>query len=169
MRLIFKDVKLICSPCYYSQYSMCLMWFRFTGSYNYGSYGNQHPPPMQSQYPALPHEAAISGPLHYSPYHRSSAQVSWWSCLLAQALACLVPGLVSITQQAPSVYCVCIPCVTKERMVFNSVSLLPSSGCPQWVPNQCPCCTFSQAPGCETVVLNSSLSSTFLIPGSNPL
>ncbi|KAF6340376.1 regulatory factor X4 [Rhinolophus ferrumequinum] len=46
----------------------------FTGSYNYGSYGNQHPPPMQSQYPALPHEAAISGPLHYSPYHRSSAQ-----------------------------------------------------------------------------------------------
>uniref|UniRef100_A0ABI7ZY81 RFX-type winged-helix domain-containing protein n=1 Tax=Felis catus TaxID=9685 RepID=A0ABI7ZY81_FELCA len=46
----------------------------YTGSYNYGSYGNQHPPPMQSQYPALPHDTAISGPLHYSPYHRSSAQ-----------------------------------------------------------------------------------------------
>nr|KAF6453690.1 regulatory factor X4 [Molossus molossus] len=48
----------------------------YTGSYNYGSYGNQHPPPMQSQYPALPHEAAISGPLHYAPYHRSSAQMT---------------------------------------------------------------------------------------------
>ncbi|XP_041612246.1 transcription factor RFX4 isoform X2 [Vulpes lagopus] len=46
----------------------------YTGSYNYGSYGGQHPPPMQSQYPALPHDTAISGPLHYSPYHRSSAQ-----------------------------------------------------------------------------------------------
>ncbi|KAG8514065.1 Transcription factor RFX4, partial [Galemys pyrenaicus] len=46
----------------------------YTGSYNYGSYGNQHPHPMQSQYPALPHDAAISGPLHYSPYHRSAAQ-----------------------------------------------------------------------------------------------
>ncbi|EGW09339.1 Transcription factor RFX4, partial [Cricetulus griseus] len=49
---------------------------RYTGSYNYGSYGNQHPHPMQSQYPALPHDTAISGPLHYSPYHRSSAQDS---------------------------------------------------------------------------------------------
>ncbi|KAL4665299.1 hypothetical protein H8959_015911 [Pygathrix nigripes] len=47
---------------------------RYTGSYNYGSYGNQHPHPMQSQYPALPHDTAISGPLHYAPYHRSSAQ-----------------------------------------------------------------------------------------------
>ncbi|XP_044083989.1 transcription factor RFX4 isoform X4 [Neovison vison] len=46
----------------------------YTGSYNYGSYGSQHPPPMQSQYPALPHDTAISGPLHYAPYHRSSAQ-----------------------------------------------------------------------------------------------
>ncbi|XP_078193310.1 transcription factor RFX4 isoform X2 [Callithrix jacchus] len=46
----------------------------YTGSYNYGSYGNQHPHPMQSQYPALPHDTAISGPLHYAPYHRSSAQ-----------------------------------------------------------------------------------------------
>ncbi|KFO30260.1 Transcription factor RFX4 [Fukomys damarensis] len=46
----------------------------YTGSYNYGSYGNQHPHAMQSQYPALPHDTAISGPLHYSPYHRSSAQ-----------------------------------------------------------------------------------------------
>ncbi|XP_006241245.3 transcription factor RFX4 isoform X9 [Rattus norvegicus] len=46
----------------------------YTGSYNYGSYGNQHPHPLQNQYPALPHDTAISGPLHYSPYHRSSAQ-----------------------------------------------------------------------------------------------
>ncbi|KAF2980400.1 hypothetical protein EK904_008339 [Melospiza melodia maxima] len=46
----------------------------YTGSYNYGSYSNQHPHPMQSQYPSLPHDAAISGPLHYSAYHRSSSQ-----------------------------------------------------------------------------------------------
>ncbi|XP_035939036.1 transcription factor RFX4 isoform X4 [Halichoerus grypus] len=46
----------------------------YTGSYNYGGYGSQHPAPVQSQYPALPHDAAISGPLHYSPYHRGSAQ-----------------------------------------------------------------------------------------------
>lgn len=79
MRLIFKDVKLTYSHCCYN--SQCLMLCRYTGSYNYGSYGNQHPPPMQSQYPALPHEAAISGPLHYPPYHRSPAQVSRPSCL----------------------------------------------------------------------------------------
>jgi len=53
------------------------MDFRYTGSYNYGSYSNQHPHPMQSQYPSLPHDTAISGPLHYSAYHRSSSQVSW--------------------------------------------------------------------------------------------
>lgn len=53
------------------------MNFRYTGSYNYGSYSNQHPHPMQSQYPSLPHDTAISGPLHYSAYHRSSSQVSW--------------------------------------------------------------------------------------------
>lgn len=50
------------------------MNFRYTGSYNYGSYSNQHPHPMQSQYPSLPHDTAISGPLHYSAYHRSSSQ-----------------------------------------------------------------------------------------------
>ncbi|XP_060101555.1 transcription factor RFX4 isoform X3 [Heteronotia binoei] len=46
----------------------------YSGSYNYGSYGNQHPHPMQSQYPSLPHDTTISGPLHYSAYHRSSSQ-----------------------------------------------------------------------------------------------
>lgn len=51
------------------------MYFRYTGSYNYGSYSNQHPHPMQSQYPSLPHDTAISGPLHYSAYHRNSSQV----------------------------------------------------------------------------------------------
>lgn len=76
MWLIFEGVKVTCCPFRDSQYSMCLLRFRYTGSYNYGSYGNQHPPPMLSQYPALPHDTAISGPLHYSPYHRSSAQVS---------------------------------------------------------------------------------------------
>ena len=39
MRLTFKGVKLLCSPCHYSQYSMRLLHFRYTGSYNYGSYG----------------------------------------------------------------------------------------------------------------------------------
>ncbi|XP_034634101.1 transcription factor RFX4 isoform X3 [Trachemys scripta elegans] len=46
----------------------------YTGSYNYGSYSNQHPYPMQSQYPSLSHDTTISGPLHYSAYHRSSSQ-----------------------------------------------------------------------------------------------
>lgn len=120
VRLIFKGVNLIGSPCYYSQYSLCLMRFRYTGSYNYGSYGNQHPPPMQSQYPPLPHDTAISGPLHYSPYHRSSAQVSWWSCLLAQALVCLVAGLVNLTQLVSTFCILCMHlCVTRERTVFS--------------------------------------------------
>ncbi|KAH0616965.1 hypothetical protein JD844_028484 [Phrynosoma platyrhinos] len=46
----------------------------YTGSYNYSSYGNQHPHPIQSQYPSLPHDSTISAPLHYSAYHRSSSQ-----------------------------------------------------------------------------------------------
>ncbi|XP_077195817.1 transcription factor RFX4 isoform X5 [Paroedura picta] len=46
----------------------------YSGNYNYGSYGNQHPHPMQSQYPSLSHDTTISGPLHYSAYHRSSSQ-----------------------------------------------------------------------------------------------
>lgn len=48
----------------------------YPGSYNYSSYSNQHPHSIQSQYPSLAHEAAIPAPLHYSTYHRSSAQVS---------------------------------------------------------------------------------------------
>lgn len=55
---------------------MLLLCSRYTGSYNYGSYSNQHPHSIQSQYPSLAHEPAISTPLHYSAYHRSSAQVS---------------------------------------------------------------------------------------------
>ncbi|KAF3854661.1 hypothetical protein F7725_022716 [Dissostichus mawsoni] len=46
----------------------------YTGSYNYGSYANQHPHSIQSQYPSLAHDPAIPPPLHYSAYHRSSAQ-----------------------------------------------------------------------------------------------
>ncbi|XP_013913594.1 PREDICTED: transcription factor RFX4 [Thamnophis sirtalis] len=46
----------------------------YTGSYNYGTYGNQHSHPMQSQYPSLPHDSTISAPLHYSAYHRNSSQ-----------------------------------------------------------------------------------------------
>ncbi|XP_064809048.1 transcription factor RFX4 isoform X1 [Oncorhynchus masou masou] len=46
----------------------------FTGSYNYGSYSNQHPHSIQSQYPSLAHEPGIPAPLHYPAYHRTSAQ-----------------------------------------------------------------------------------------------
>ncbi|CAL8356974.1 unnamed protein product [Lota lota] len=46
----------------------------YTGSYNYGSYANQHPHSIQSQYPSLTHEPGIPAPLHYSPYTRSPAQ-----------------------------------------------------------------------------------------------
>nr|XP_005990889.1 PREDICTED: transcription factor RFX4 isoform X1 [Latimeria chalumnae] len=46
----------------------------FTGGYNYGTYSNQHHHPMQSQYPALPHDTGISAPLHYPAYHRSASQ-----------------------------------------------------------------------------------------------
>lgn len=70
-------------PCPDSRCPLCFRRLRYTGSYNYGGYGSQHPAPVQSQYPALPHDAAISGPLHYSPYHRSSAQVSRCACLPA--------------------------------------------------------------------------------------
>ena len=99
-----------------------------TGSYNYGSYGNQHPPPMQSQYPALPHDTAISGPLHYSPYHRSSAQVSRWSCLPAQALVSLVPGLVN-TISTFCILCVQPLCLQgKAGLFLSATSSLP------WLP-----------------------------------
>ncbi|XP_005745974.1 transcription factor RFX4 isoform X1 [Pundamilia nyererei] len=46
----------------------------YTGSYNYGSYANQHPHSIQSQYTSLAHEPTIPAPLHYSAYHRTSAQ-----------------------------------------------------------------------------------------------
>lgn len=81
----FQGVKLTVVVCCDS-HPLCLLLFRYTGSYNYGSYGNQHPHPMQSQYPALPHDTAISGPLHYSPYHRSSAQVSVGAAVLPAVL-----------------------------------------------------------------------------------
>ncbi|XP_061085549.1 transcription factor RFX4 [Conger conger] len=45
----------------------------YTG-YNYTSYSNQHHTPIQTQYPALHHEAGITAPLHYPAYHRSSPQ-----------------------------------------------------------------------------------------------
>ncbi|XP_060778910.1 transcription factor RFX4 isoform X2 [Neoarius graeffei] len=48
----------------------------YTGSYNYSSYTNQHHHAIQSQYPSLPHDAGLPTPLHYSSYHRSSAQYS---------------------------------------------------------------------------------------------
>ncbi|XP_048463894.1 transcription factor RFX4 [Rhincodon typus] len=45
----------------------------YTGGYNYGSYSNQPPLPIQSQYPTLTHDS-LSSPLPYPAYHRSSSQ-----------------------------------------------------------------------------------------------
>uniref|UniRef100_A0A5F8A3S4 Regulatory factor X4 n=1 Tax=Macaca mulatta TaxID=9544 RepID=A0A5F8A3S4_MACMU len=105
----------------------------YTGSYNYGSYGNQHPHPMQSQYPALPHDTAISGPLHYAPYHRSSAQVSQWSWFLAQTLVYLVPNLVNTVCKLLCMLCVQHVCPQGEDSLFISVisglQWLAHSGC----------------------------------------
>lgn len=52
-----------------------LFFCRYTGSYNYSSYANQHHHAIQSQYSSLTHEAGLPTPLHYSSYHRTSAQV----------------------------------------------------------------------------------------------
>ncbi|XP_067856092.1 transcription factor RFX4 [Heptranchias perlo] len=46
----------------------------YTGGYNYGSYSNQHPVPIQSQYPGLTHDSSLSSPLPYPAYHRSTTQ-----------------------------------------------------------------------------------------------
>ncbi|XP_077122584.1 transcription factor RFX4 isoform X1 [Ranitomeya variabilis] len=46
----------------------------YTGSYNYGTYSNQSPHPIASQYTSLPHESGITTPLHYTAYHRSPSQ-----------------------------------------------------------------------------------------------
>lgn len=48
---------------------------RYTGSYNYSSYANQHHHAIQSQYSSLTHEPGLPTPLHYSSYHRTSSQV----------------------------------------------------------------------------------------------
>ncbi|XP_069760595.1 transcription factor RFX4 isoform X2 [Narcine bancroftii] len=45
----------------------------YTGGYNYSSYSNQPPLPIQNQYPALTHDT-LSSPLPYSTYHRSGSQ-----------------------------------------------------------------------------------------------
>ncbi|XP_061780557.1 transcription factor RFX4 isoform X1 [Nerophis lumbriciformis] len=59
----------------------------YTGSYNYGSYASQHPLPIQSQYPGLAHDAA---PLHYSAYHRSSAQYQFNAQMSRMEPSCLM-------------------------------------------------------------------------------
>ncbi|KAM4037701.1 transcription factor RFX4 isoform 2-T2 [Anomaloglossus baeobatrachus] len=46
----------------------------YTGSYNYGTYSNQSPHAIASQYTSLPHESGITTPLHYTAYHRSPSQ-----------------------------------------------------------------------------------------------
>ncbi|XP_043564785.1 transcription factor RFX4 isoform X1 [Chiloscyllium plagiosum] len=45
----------------------------YTGGYNYGSYSNQPPLPIQGQYPTLTHDS-LSSPLPYPTYHRSGSQ-----------------------------------------------------------------------------------------------
>ncbi|XP_061749664.1 transcription factor RFX4 isoform X1 [Nerophis ophidion] len=59
----------------------------YTGSYNYGSYAGQHPHPIQTQYPGLTHETA---PLHYSAYHRSSAQYQFNAQMSRMEPSCLM-------------------------------------------------------------------------------
>ncbi|XP_078272673.1 transcription factor RFX4 isoform X1 [Rhinoraja longicauda] len=44
----------------------------YTGGYNYSSYSNQAPLPIQNQYPALTHDA-LASPLPYPTYHRSGS------------------------------------------------------------------------------------------------
>ncbi|XP_007893604.1 transcription factor RFX4 isoform X1 [Callorhinchus milii] len=46
----------------------------YSGGYNYGSYSNQPPHPIQSQYPALPHDSSLTAPIPYPAYHRSTSQ-----------------------------------------------------------------------------------------------
>ncbi|XP_069084453.1 transcription factor RFX4 isoform X2 [Pleurodeles waltl] len=62
----------------------------YTGSYNYGSYSNQHHHSMPSQYSSLPHDSSIAGPLHYSSYHRSSSQYPFNSQTARMEPPCLV-------------------------------------------------------------------------------
>ncbi|XP_072350431.1 transcription factor RFX4-like isoform X4 [Scyliorhinus torazame] len=63
----------------------------YTGGYSYGSYSNQPPLPIQSQYPALTHDS-LSSPLPYPAYHRSTSQYPFNSqaprmepCLMSSA------------------------------------------------------------------------------------
>ncbi|XP_026143109.1 transcription factor RFX4 isoform X3 [Carassius auratus] len=60
----------------------------YTGSYNYSSYANQHHHAIQSQYSSLTHEPGLPTPLHYSSYHRTSAQYPQMS----RMESCLMSG-----------------------------------------------------------------------------
>lgn len=158
-------MKVIRHPHPDSHSSLCFLRFRYTGSYNYGSYGSQHPPPMQSQYPALPHDTAISGPLHYAPYHRSSAQVSPQSCLLAR------PGLEALGDRSSQfntvnrylLYTTCV-CHQGEGRILSSGSRPPFGGCPlKWVLGHCS----GSTPSCHVGAHHLSLVPSSLIPGSS--
>uniref|UniRef100_A0A672R310 Transcription factor RFX4-like n=1 Tax=Sinocyclocheilus grahami TaxID=75366 RepID=A0A672R310_SINGR len=56
--------------------------------YNYNSYANQHHHAIQSQYSSLTHEPGLPTPLHYSSYHRTSAQYPQMS----RMESCLMSG-----------------------------------------------------------------------------
>lgn len=91
IRVIMTILIRVVSKCLKSFRSIVCFICRYTGSYNYGSYTNQHPHSIQSQYQSLGHDPAIPAPLHYSAYHRSSAQVS-----LTQSGGSLVLGRTEI-------------------------------------------------------------------------
>lgn len=67
------------------------IFLRYTGSYNYSSYANQHHHAIQSQYSSLTHEAGLPTPLHYSSYHRTSAQYPLNS-QMSRMESCLMSG-----------------------------------------------------------------------------
>ncbi|KAM4747405.1 transcription factor RFX4 isoform 1-T1 [Rhinophrynus dorsalis] len=90
----------------------------YTGSYNYGSYSNQGHHPIASQYTSLPHDSGISGPLHYTAYHRSASQYPFNS--QARMEPCLMSGN---TRLHPSQVAPRWPDVTSTNTCYSSPSM----------------------------------------------
>ncbi|KAE8613781.1 hypothetical protein XENTR_v10007868 [Xenopus tropicalis] len=90
----------------------------YTGSYNYGTYSNQGHHPIASQYTSLPHESGLSGPLHYTAYHRSSSQYPFNSQTRMEP--CLMTGA---TRLHPSQVAPRWPDVTSTNTCFTSPTM----------------------------------------------
>ncbi|XP_023657731.1 transcription factor RFX4 isoform X1 [Paramormyrops kingsleyae] len=91
----------------------------YTGSYNYGSYPNQHHHPIQNQYPALPHEPGITTSLHYPAYHRTSSQYS-----LNSQMSRMEPCLMTSTPRLhPTPVAPRWPDVTPTNSCYSSSSM----------------------------------------------